>query len=63
MILENINLEIKKGQTLAIVGKSGAGKLLLSDLIPRFYDPYNGIFYDSYDVKDYSLKSLRSLIG
>ena len=64
MILENINLEIKKGQTLAIVGKSGAGKTTLSDLIPRFYDPYNGnIFIDSYDVKDYSLKSLRSLIG
>ena len=64
MILKNINLEIKKGQTLAIVGKSGAGKTTLSDLIPRFYDPYNGnIFIDSYDVKDYSLKSLRSLIG
>ena len=64
MILENINLEIKKGQTLAIVGKSGAGKTTLSDLIPRFYDPYNGnIFIDSYDLKDYSLKSLRSLIG
>ena len=64
MILENINLEIKKGQTIAIVGKSGSGKTTLSDLIPRFYDPYNGeIFIDNYDVKDYSLKSLRSLIG
>ena len=64
MILENINLEIKKGQTVAIVGKSGAGKTTLSDLIPRFYDPYNGnIFIDNNDVKDYSLKSLRSLIG
>ena len=64
MILNNINLEIKKGQTIAIVGKSGAGKTTLSDLIPRFYDPYSGnIFIDNYDVKDYSLKSLRSLIG
>ncbi|MAJ45637.1 MAG: hypothetical protein CMF96_12970 [Candidatus Marinimicrobia bacterium] len=64
IILENINLEIKKGQTVAIVGKSGAGKTTLSDLIPRFYDPYNGnIFIDNNDVKDYSLKSLRSLIG
>jgi len=64
MILENINLEIKKGQTVAIVGKSGAGKTTLSDLIPRFYDPYNGnIFIDNNDVKDFSLKSLRSLIG
>ena len=64
MILENINLEIKKGHTVAIVGKSGAGKTTLSDLIPRFYDPYNGnIFIDNNDVKDYSLKSLRSLIG
>lgn len=64
MILENINLEIKKGQTVAIVGKSGAGKTTLSDLIPRFYDPYKGnIFIDNNDVKDYSLKSLRSLIG
>ena len=64
MILNNINLEIKKGQTIAIVGKSGAGKTTLSDLIPRFYDPYSGnIFIDNHDVKDYSLKSLRSLIG
>ena len=64
IILDNINLEIKKGQTIAIVGKSGAGKTTLSDLIPRFYDPYSGnIFIDNYDVKDYSLKSLRSLIG
>ncbi|MAJ45285.1 MAG: hypothetical protein CMF96_11165 [Candidatus Marinimicrobia bacterium] len=64
IILENINLEIKKGHTVAIVGKSGAGKTTLSDLIPRFYDPYNGnIFIDNNDVKDYSLKSLRSLIG
>ena len=64
IILENINLEIKKGQTVAIVGKSGAGKTTLSDLIPRFYDPYKGnIFIDNNDVKDYSLKSLRSLIG
>ena len=64
LILDNINLEICKGQTVAIVGKSGAGKTTLTDLLPRFYDPISGnIFIDKINLKDLSLKNLRNLYG
>ena len=63
-ILEDINFEIVKGQTIAIVGKSGAGKTTLTDLLPRFYDPTEGdIFVDSLNLKDIALKDLRNLFG
>lgn len=63
-VLSNINLEIKKGEILAIVGPSGSGKSTLVDLIPRFYDPQKGrVLIDGKDIKDVSLKSLRRLIG
>ena len=63
-ILRNINLEIKRGQILAIVGPSGAGKTTLLDLIPRFYDPIKGrVLIDGVDVKNVSFKSLRANIG
>ena len=63
-ILKNINLEVKKGEVLAIVGPSGSGKSTLVDLIPRFYDPQKGrILIDGADIKDLTLKSLRHLIG
>ncbi|MBK8710937.1 MAG: ABC transporter ATP-binding protein [Niastella sp.] len=63
-ILQNINLEIKKGTTVALVGSSGAGKSTLADLIPRFHDPSSGeILVDDIQIKDYSLKSLRGLIS
>ncbi len=63
-ILEDINFEIIKGQTIAIVGKSGAGKTTLTDLLPRFYDPTEGdIFVDSLNLKDLALKDLRNLFG
>tara|TARA_B100000674_G_C37900850_1_gene943669 strand:- start:823 stop:1734 length:912 start_codon:yes stop_codon:yes gene_type:complete len=63
-ILEDINFEIIKGQTIAIVGKSGAGKTTLTDLLPRFYDPTDGdIFVDSLNLKDLALKDLRNLFG
>jgi subfamily B ATP-binding cassette protein MsbA len=63
-ILKDINLEIKRGQVLAIVGPSGAGKTTLLDLIPRFYDPVKGrVLIDGIDVKKISFKSLRSNIG
>jgi subfamily B ATP-binding cassette protein MsbA len=63
-ILRDINLEIKRGQVLAIVGPSGAGKTTLLDLIPRFYDPVKGrVLIDGIDVRNLSFKSLRSNIG
>jgi len=63
-ILNDVNLDIKKGQTVAIVGASGAGKSTLVDLIPRFYDITSGeITIDGIPVKDLSLNSLRSLMG
>ena len=63
-ILEHISTEIKKGQTIAIVGKSGSGKSTFSELIPRLYDIQEGeILLDNINIKKYTLKSLRSLIG
>jgi subfamily B ATP-binding cassette protein MsbA len=63
-ILKGINLEVKRGQMLAIVGSSGVGKSTLVDLIPRFYDPKKGrILIDGTDIKGISLKSLRQQVG
>lgn len=62
--LRNINLEIKKGETLAIVGPSGSGKTTLVHLIPRFFDPQEGeVEIDGKDIKEYTLSSLRGNIG
>ena len=64
LILSNINLEVKKGMMLAIVGPSGTGKTTLVDLIPRFYDPQKGrVLIDDMDTREVSLKSLRQQIG
>jgi subfamily B ATP-binding cassette protein MsbA len=63
-ILKNINLEIKKGSILAIVGPSGAGKTTLVDLVPRFYDPKKGrVIIDGTDIKEVTFSSLRRQIG
>ena len=63
-ILQNINLKIEKGKTIALVGSSGAGKSTLADLIPRFHDAVEGeILIDGTDIKKYSLKSLRNQMG
>ena len=63
-VLQDINLEIPKGRTLAIVGASGAGKSTLADLIARFYDVSSGsIKIDGVDVRDVAVRDLRSLLG
>ncbi len=63
-ILENINLEIPYGQTLALVGESGSGKSTLVDLLSRFQDIKKGtIRIDDTDIKDLSLYNLREMIG
>ncbi len=63
-ILIDINLQIDKGKTIALVGQSGGGKSTLVDLIPRFYDVSSGgIFIDGQNVKEIGLKNLRSLMG
>lgn len=63
-IFNNLNLKIEAGQTIALVGRSGAGKSTIVSLIPRFYDLQNGeILIDDVNIKKYTLKSLRSQIG
>lgn len=63
-ILRNINLTIRKGQTIALVGQSGGGKSTLLDLIPRFYDVQEGeVLIDGINVRDLGVKDLRHLIG
>lgn len=63
-VLRNINLKIKKGQTVAIVGKSGAGKSTLADLLPRFIEADRGtVMIDGVDVKDIKITDLRYLMG
>ena len=64
LVLKDINLEIRRGEVLAIVGSSGSGKSTLVNLLPRFYDPTSGrILIDGYDLKDVTLNSLRAQIG
>jgi ABC-type multidrug transport system fused ATPase/permease subunit len=63
-VLKNINLTIKKGQIIALVGASGAGKSTIADLLPRFYDVTEGsILIDGVNVKDLKIKDLRALMG
>lgn len=64
LILEHINLEIKQGETVAIVGPSGAGKSTLCSLLPRFYEWQSGtITIDGIDSRQMKLSSLRQQIG
>jgi len=63
-VLKNINLKIKGGETLGIVGATGCGKTTLIELIPRFYDVTSGeVLVDGRNVKDYSLEALRDKIS
>ncbi len=62
--LNAINTKISKGEVLAIVGKSGAGKSTFADLIPRFYDVTKGkISIDGFDIREVSIEKLRKLMG
>ena len=62
MVLKNIDLTVKAGETIAIVGKSGGGKTTFVNLIPRFYDVTGGsILIDGRDIRDLSIESLRAL--
>jgi subfamily B ATP-binding cassette protein MsbA len=64
MILNNINLRIEKNEVIAVVGKSGAGKTTLVNLIPRFYDITQGLIrVDGTDIRDVTLDSLRRNIA
>lgn len=64
LVLSQINLTIKPGEKVALVGPSGGGKTTLCSLIPRFYDPTEGeILLDGQNIKNVTLKSLRSNIG
>ena len=63
-VLKNINLNLKKGMNIALVGHSGSGKTTIANLIPRFYDIDQGsITLDSMDLRDIKLKSLREQIA
>jgi len=63
-VLQGISLEVEAGQTVALVGRSGAGKTTLTNLIARFYDPMSGsISLDGRDLRDIELHSYRKLLG
>ncbi len=64
LALKNINLEVKRGETVALVGMSGGGKSSLVSLIPRFYDVSEGrILLDGIDIRNFKVRSLRDNIG
>ena len=64
LVLNNINLTIKKGETVALVGPTGGGKTTICHLLPRFYEVLSGeITIDGINIKDFSLSSLRTKIG
>jgi ATP-binding cassette, subfamily B, bacterial MsbA len=63
-VLSDIQLKVKKGELIALVGPSGGGKTTFVDLLPRFYDPFSGAIYiDGVDIKTIDVHSLREKIG
>lgn len=63
-VIDHVDLNIRSGMTVALVGQSGSGKSTLVDLIPRFWDAESGnVEVDGHDVRDYKVADLRSLMG
>lgn len=63
-VLQDVNLDIYKGQTVALVGQSGSGKTTMADLLPRFYDPQSGcVTIDGVDIREVKTHDLRALMG
>ncbi|HRI79368.1 MAG TPA: ABC transporter ATP-binding protein [Cyclobacteriaceae bacterium] len=64
LVLKNVNLKVRKGETIALIGPSGGGKSTLADLVPRFYDPTEGeVCIDGTALTDYDIESLRKVMG
>lgn len=64
LVLKDVDLDLPRGTTLALVGASGAGKSTLADLLPRFYDPTEGrITLDGIDLREFDIKNLRNNMG
>src|SRR5579883_307258 len=64
LVLKDVDLYLRRGTTLALVGSSGAGKSTIADLLPRFYDPISGcIMIDGVDLREFEIKSLRKAMG
>lgn len=64
LVLNDVSLELEKGEIVALVGPSGGGKSTIADLIPRFYDPDSGaVLIDGFDLRDIDLETLRKNLG
>ncbi|GAX36983.1 ABC transporter ATP-binding protein [Nodularia sp. NIES-3585] len=64
LVLKDVDLYLRRGTTLALVGSSGAGKSTLADILPRFYDPVSGyIAIDGVDIRKFDIKTLRKAMG
>jgi ATP-binding cassette subfamily B protein len=63
-VLRNVDIDVKPGETVALLGATGSGKSTIINLLPRFYDPSSGsITIDGYDLRDIKIESLRTQIG
>jgi ATP-binding cassette, subfamily B, bacterial MsbA len=63
-VLRGVDLQIERGEVVALVGPSGSGKTTIANLVPRFYDPTGGrITLDGHDIRDLQVEGLRSLMG